>query len=350
MIAWPQGQMTAVAIEAPGRVGLGSRPIPPEAPGNVLVETSFVGLCGTDLELLHGTASYLREGMTRYPLVFGHEWSGRVAAVGPGVSNVAPGDRVVGQTMVPCGLCPMCRRGRRSLCGRLLEVGLYGLPGAAARYIRMPASSLTALPEEISDLHGTFVEPAVTVVGAFDRISCRLDDRVAVVGTGTIGLLAVQLATRMAGTVDAIGIDDAGLPLAQQLGARQVLRPEAAHASAYSVVIEASGSAAAFIRCLELLEPGGRAAIVGVANEPINTLIPGSLTLRGIEIYGIRHGLDYYDQTIDLFATGVLDPGPLVDAVIPAREASYAFDRLEHGRRGRPKVVLQLGDAVGSDQ
>jgi 2-desacetyl-2-hydroxyethyl bacteriochlorophyllide A dehydrogenase len=341
---WPEGRMSAVAITAPGRVELTELPIPKPRPDGVLVRTAYVGLCGTDLELLHGTASYLRDGRARFPLVFGHEWCGRVVAVGEDVEGVAVGDRVVGQTMVFCGLCRMCQRGRRQLCERMVEVGLYGQQGAAAEYIRMPVRSLTVLPDTLQDVSAALIEPAVTVVGGFDKVGCGLEDDVAVVGTGTIGLLAVQLASRMARSVEAIGIDEAGLKLAAACGARRTLRPEEARAGAYSLVIEASGASRAFLRSLELAETGGRVAVIGVANEAVAGLVPGELVLRGVDVFGIRHGLDYYDRTIQLFADGVLDARPLVAAVLPPEQAGRAFELLERGRSGPPKVLLRFDD------
>ena len=340
---WPDGEMTAVQIAAPGRVEVRGAPIPEPGADAVLVRTAYVGLCGTDLELLHGTASYLRDGRAAFPLVFGHEWCGVVAAVGNAVQGIAIGDRVVGQTMVACGLCRMCHRGRRQLCERMVEVGLYGLQGAAADYIRMPARSVTVLPGALSDLSAALVEPAVTVVGGFDKVACGIWDSVAVVGTGTIGLLAVQLASRLAGSVDAIGIDEAGLALAASAGARRTLRPEQAKRGSYSVVIEASGAPSAFLRCLELAEPGGRVAVIGVANEAVAGMVPGDLVLRGIDVFGIRHGLDYYDRTIQLFVAGVLKAEPLIAAVLRPEEAGRAFDLLERGRSGPPKVLLRFG-------
>jgi 2-desacetyl-2-hydroxyethyl bacteriochlorophyllide A dehydrogenase len=342
--SWPDGKMTAVQITAPGRVELADIAIPPPRPGDVLVRTSAVGLCGTDVELLHGTASYVQDGRARFPLVFGHEWCGRVVAIGEAVRGISVGDRVVGQTMVPCGLCRMCQRSRRALCQQMTEVGLYGLQGAAADYIRMPMGSLTVLPDAISDLAAPFIEPAVTVVGGFDRVSCRLDDSVAVVGTGTIGLLAIQLAARMARTVDAIGIDDAGLALARSQGARRTLRPEQAERGAYSLVIEASGASSAFLRCLELAEPGGRVAVIGVANDAIAGLVPGDFVLRGIDVFGIRHGLDYYDRTVELLVDGVLRVDSLVAEQVPARQAARAFQLMERGRSGPPKLLLRFAD------
>lgn len=346
---WPRGRMRALSIAAPRKVALGSVAIPVPRPGTALVRPTLVGLCGTDLELFHGTATYIRDGRAPYPIVFGHEWCGVVVAVDPDTTGVMVGDRVVGHTMLSCGLCRMCHRGCRNLCEHLAEVGLYGHQGAAADFLRMPVSALTTLPAEVTDRAAALVEPAVTVVGGLDRVNCGLPDQVAVLGTGTIGLLAIQLATRLAGTVHAVGIDDAGLELAERCGARRVLRPKEAEPGAYSLVIEASGASSAFARGLDLLEPGGRMAVIGVAGEPLNGLVPGDIALRGIDIIGIRHGLDYYDRTIKLIVDQVLDPELLIADVLSPNDAPRAFERLENGRSGPPKLLLRFGGSARTD-
>lgn len=339
---WPQGTMTALAIHGPGEVGPVTLPIPRPKPGAVLVRPRYLGLCGTDLELLHGNASYLRDGRASYPHVFGHEWWGEIIAVADDVAAFAPGQDVVGHTMVSCGLCPSCQRGRRSLCQRLVEVGLYGLPGAAAEYISMPAHALTQLPKPSATPCAVTIEPAVTVVEAFDRAGCDLNDRVAVVGTGTIGLLAVQLARRLAGRVEAIGVDPAGLDLAVRCGATAVHLSADAPEESYSLVVEASGAASAFSRSLRLVETGGRVAVVGVAAQPSDAVVAGDIALRGISILGIRHGLDHYERTIRLLTEGVLGGEQLLAGIFPPAQAPQAFALLEHGRSGPPKVVLDL--------
>ncbi|MFD0272949.1 zinc-binding dehydrogenase [Kitasatospora sp. NPDC127111] len=345
--------MTALRFEAPHRVALARVPRP-AAPGpdGVTVRVSLVGLCGTDLELLHGTASYLRDGRAGYPLVPGHEWCGTVAEVGSEVTEFTPGDRVVGQTMVHCGLCRTCRRGRRALCERLTEVGLYGRQGAAAEYVGLPERALSRIPDEVPDRQAALVEPAVTVVGGLEQARCRLGDRVAVIGTGTIGLLAVQLAVRLAESVDAVGIDPAGRDLARRCGARRALTPEQAREASgrYSLVVEASGAASAFGLGLDLLEPGGRLALIGVAGAPAEGFVPGELTLRGLEVIGVRHGLDHYDRTLRLFRDGVLAAEPLIAAVLPPAAGPEAFRLLAAGRSGPPKILLDFGhDAGGRD-
>ncbi|AUG80773.1 hypothetical protein CFP65_6105 [Kitasatospora sp. MMS16-BH015] len=340
------GTMAALRIEGPHRVALARVPRPEPGPGSVLVRTALVGLCGTDLELLHGTASYLRDGRAGYPVVFGHEWTGTV--VSPG-HELAVGERVVGHTMLHCGYCRMCLRGRRTLCERLREVGLYGQQGAAAEYVVMPEGSLSRVPDGVTDRAAALTEPAVTVVGGLELARCGLADRVAVIGTGTIGLLAVQLAARTAGSVDAIGIDPAGLELARRCGARRGLTPELAGRTGlgrYSLVVEASGAASAFRLGLDLLEPGGRLTVIGVAGAPAEGFAPGELALRGLEVIGVRHGLDYYDRTLRLYQDGVLDADPLIAAVLPAAEGPRAFELLANGRSGPPKLLLDFSDSA----
>jgi 2-desacetyl-2-hydroxyethyl bacteriochlorophyllide A dehydrogenase len=326
--------MTALAIAEPGRLDRISLPMPDPSEGEVLIRPRYVGLCGTDLELWHGTASYFRDGRATHPHVFGHEWWGHV---------VGDNSAVVGHTMVSCGLCVRCLRGRRQLCQRMSEVGLYARQGAAAQYIRMPAHAVTRLPDTLAQPWAVLVEPAVTVVEALTRAGCDPADRVAVVGTGTIGLLAVQLAAARGGLVDAIGIDEAGLKLATQCGAATAYFTDDAPSGDYSLVVEASGAASAFRHCLQLVEDGGRVALVGVANEPVEGVIPGEIALRGITVHGIRHGLDHYEQTVALFADQVFDARGLVAEIVPVTEAERAFELLAHGRSGPPKVILDLG-------
>lgn len=341
---WPSGTMTAVAVTGHGKAEVLPLPVPEPLPGHVLVRVTHTGLCGTDLELLHGTASYLLDGRASLPHVVGHEWTGTVAAADTD-TGLLPGQRVVGQTMVPCGRCRHCRGGQRGLCPAMHEVGLYGLQGAAASYVRMPASALVPVPDAVDDRSAVLVEPAVTVVEALRRADCRAEDRVAVVGTGTIGLIAVQLAARQAHRVDAVGIEPAGLELAVSLGAREGLTPEKAPDARYSLVIEASGSPAGFGRAVELAQPGGRIAAVGVAAGPVDGVPAARITLDGLSVLGVRHGLDHYDHVLDLLADGVLRAEPLISRVLPAARAAEAFELLEHGRGARPKVLLDFTEA-----
>ncbi|MBM0276137.1 zinc-dependent alcohol dehydrogenase [Micromonospora tarensis] len=337
---WPDGTMRAIALVGPHTVAEISLPIPSPAAGTVLIRPRHVGLCGTDLELFHGDSGYLRSGRAHYPHVFGHEWWGEVVAVAPDVRDLAPGDPVVGQTMIPCGGCGSCLRGRRQQCRRMTEVGLYGQQGATADFIRLPAHAVHRLPPRLAEPWAILVEPAVTVVEALHRAGARATDRVAVLGTGTIGLLAVQLALRVTASVTALGVQPSGLAAAARYGAVPHLVDDVPKAD-FSLVIEASGAAEAFPHALDLTERGGRVALVGVAYEQV-AVTPGELALRGLSVLGIQHGIDHYPDVIGLFEHGALDGPGLLAAAVPLDRAVDAFEMLAADRGGRPKVVLEL--------
>ena len=237
----PPDEMRAVMISGPNQLEHKHLPLPKLNPGGILIETAFVGICGTDVHLLEGNSFYLQHKYLTYPFVFGHEYTGRVVEVADGVTSLQVGDRVVGHCMVPCHSCDMCRRGKRHLCRNLKEVGLRFIQGAAAQYVSVPAYAVTRVPDGLSLKAATLVEPAVTAYHAAERSNIRPDDRVAVIGTGTLGLLALQIAKLSAESVDAIGIVESELAFAQELGARQVLHPSEVQNDSYSVVLEASG-------------------------------------------------------------------------------------------------------------
>ncbi|MEU6094315.1 alcohol dehydrogenase catalytic domain-containing protein [Streptomyces sp. NPDC047079] len=342
---WPAGAMRAAAVVSPNVAKVIDLPIPEPAPGEVLVSPLRVGLCGTDLELLHGTASYVRDGRAPYPHVFGHEWVGQVVALassGPTGTGgrISVGDRVVGHTMISCGDCRACDRGRRNECGRLREVGLYGQQGAAAQYLRMPARALSVVPDDVLDDAAMLVEPAVTVLEGLVQVRCAPGDRALVIGTGTIGLLAVQLTGRLAGTVDVVGVEDNGLAAARRMGARQAFHPGEAPAGHYDVVVEASGAAPAFHEALRTAGVGGRVAAVGVTTEAVDDVHVGDLVLRGVTVHGIRHGLDQYDRVLQLFGDGALAADGMIADVLPLDRVGDAFRLLQDGSRPAPKVAL----------
>ncbi|RBM06239.1 zinc-binding dehydrogenase [Streptomyces sp. PT12] len=345
---WPTGTMRAAVLTAEHRAEEATLPVPAPAAGEALIAPLLVGLCGTDLELLHGTATYVRDGRAPYPHVFGHEWVGRVVALppqdadAPSAGRPVVGDRVVGHTMISCGSCRACHRGRRNECGDLREVGLYGQQGAAAQYLRMPTRALTVVPDEVGDAQAVLVEPTVTVLEGLARTGRSAGDRALVLGTGTIGLLAVQLVARLTGAVDVVGVAENGLRTAAAFGARRLFRPGQAPGGHYDLVVEASGAPEAFHDAVRAAAVGGDIAVVGVAGHLVDGVDVGDLTLRGITVHGVRHGLDHYDRALRLFAEGALTADGMIARRVPLRRVPDAFRLLQDGDRAAPKVTLDL--------
>jgi 2-desacetyl-2-hydroxyethyl bacteriochlorophyllide A dehydrogenase len=335
-------EMRALLISGPNRLEHGQLPVPELDPGHILIETAFVGICGTDVHLLNGDSFYLEHKYLSYPFVFGHEYTGRVVELADDVTNLRLGDRVVGHCMVPCHFCNMCRRGKRHLCRNLKEVGLRYIQGAAAQYVSVPAYAVTKLPDNLTFKAATLVEPAVTAYHAVERSNIRPDDNVAVIGTGTLGLLALLIAKLSAGSVDAIGIVESELDLAKELGADRVLKPSEAPDNSYSVVLEASGAAVSTGLTARILDLGGRASLIGVVNEPAKDFIPSLFTLKDLTFHGILHGLDYYLRTVNLFASQRVDPTRIVEKVGPADQAEVLFQELMRGERKRPKFLIEF--------
>lgn len=341
-MSWPTGTMTAHVITAPHTVEAAEIPIPPEASDHVLVKVAYLGICGSDIELLHGNSYYLTAGLNAYPILFGHEFTGVVTAVGPGVTDFELGDRVLGISLVTCGHCAMCRRGRRNLCTEKAELGLQQLNGAAAEYIRVPQRALTPVPADLPLTLATLVEPSVVVAHALRRVHLDYGDRVAVVGTGTLGLVGVQLASKIAHQTHAIGVEDAGLALAVELGADRALRPEEVTANSYDVILEFSGAAQAYSWLPTGAAPGARIALAGVTNVDVPRFNPAEITLKDIELHGVFDGIDDYDGMLDAFARDLVDPEPLIDRILPSERMNEALHLVDTRQLTRSKVLVEF--------
>ncbi|WP_037159520.1 zinc-dependent alcohol dehydrogenase [Rhodococcoides fascians] len=330
--------MRAAVIDAPHSVSVVELDAPVCGPDDVVVAVKYVGLCGTDLELLHGTSSYLVDGKTSYPHHFGHEWVGIVQESGAHVHDLAAGDAVTGSTMIFCQSCTACGSGRRNQCSDLREVGLYEHGGAAAEFLVMPRRALVSLGRAPAEPEHVLIEPLVTVLEAVDSASVSPGDRVLVIGAGTIGSLAIAMLSQYPVTVDVLEprpIDHLGPGAA----AHSFTCTEAL-AGPYDIVVEASGGDGALGTGIGVLRPGGKCILVGVAAQS-ESIDPGAVALAGISIIGVRHGVDHYRRAAALFPLIRPALASLIDSVVPLSDAKSAFDRLE-SHRTRPKVVISI--------
>ena len=333
--------MDALQITGPAKLEQTRLPIPQLQVGEILIKTAYLGICGTDVHLLAGRSFYFDHGFLKYPFVFGHEYAGFVVAV-RGVTALKEGDRVVGHCMVECHVCDNCRKGRRHLCRNLKEVGLRFIAGAAADYVAVPAYAVTKVPDSLSLKAATLVEPTVTAYHALQRVNLKPDDTVAVIGSGALGLLALLIAKLTAARVEVIGVEEKELQFARSLGADRVLRPAEAADNSYSVVIEASGTPGSAGLAARILDLGGRCSLIGVCNGPARDFVPALVTLKDLTFHGILHGLDYYVQTVNLFASGRVDPTRLIAEVARIEDANSVFEKLVSPNRTKPKYVIEF--------
>lgn len=302
-------------LHGPGRAAVVDVEPPVAEPGEAVVDVARVGVCGTDVELYAGELQYLRDGRARFPVRPGHEWSGRVAAVGPGVDRGWVGRRVTGDTMLGCRACDRCRRGRQHLCEDRQEVGIRGRAGALAAQLAVPAWSLHALPDTVGDALGALVEPGGNALRAVRAARLSPGDRVLVTGPGTIGLLAAMFARRAGAEVHLLGREPATPEFAASLGFDRCWTTETLPRLPFDAVIDASNAESLPARAVEWVEPGGRVVFIGLAGTP-SLLDTRALALKDATAVGILSASPGLAETIGAYAEGSVDPRPLIAATI----------------------------------
>ncbi|WIM93474.1 alcohol dehydrogenase catalytic domain-containing protein [Actinoplanes oblitus] len=306
--------MRALVFTGPGVAEVRDVPEPQAGPGQVLVEVERVGVCGTDVELFTGAMSYLHTGVASYPLRPGHEWAGTVLAAGPGVDAGWVGRRVTGDTMIGCGECGRCRAGRHHVCPRRHELGCRdGLPGALAERLAFPAAYLYELPDAVDATLGALVEPGGNALRAVRAAAVAPGERLLVIGTGTIGLLAAMFGRARGAEVHLLGEQPTTLSEAP-VWTRATL-PELA----WDGVIDATNGAGIPKLAVDLVEPGGTVVYIGLAGAP-SLVDTREIVLKDVTTVGLLGASAGLGGAITAYAEKDADPRTLVAATVSLAE------------------------------
>lgn len=311
--------MRALVISGPRVAGVRDVPDPRPAAGDLVAVVERVGICGTDVELFTGEMAYFDQGHTHFPIILGHEWTGRVVAVGDGTDESWIGRRIVGETMLGCGECKFCAAGRGHVCPYRFEVGIRdGWPGALAEQMLIPSTFAHMVPESVSVTAAALVEPGGNALHALDETELSSGGRLLVLGSGTIGLLAAQFAVARGLDVHVAGTRPPSLQLARDLGVQHThdlagLREGTEER--FGAVIDATSVASSPALAIELVEPAGRVVFVGLSSAP-SSIDTRALVLRDVTAVGILSASPGLVGAIEMFASGICDPEPLVSEVI----------------------------------
>ncbi|CAI8049829.1 Sorbitol dehydrogenase, partial [Geodia barretti] len=221
-MAGEDGNLSLV-LRGPGDLQLEQRPVPKPARGEVLLGMRSVGICGSDVH--YWTHGRIGDFVLTSPMVMGHEASGKVVAVGDGVKDLKPGDRVAIEPGVPCRTCPHCKDGRYNLCPDMRFCATPPVDGSLAQFYCHPADFCYKLPENVSYDEGALLEPLSVGVHACRRAGVALGSHVLVCGAGPIGLVCLLTAKACGATSVIITDLDAGrLEVAKKLGADHVVQ------------------------------------------------------------------------------------------------------------------------------
>jgi (R,R)-butanediol dehydrogenase/meso-butanediol dehydrogenase/diacetyl reductase len=347
--------MTETSVVAAAYVGdktieVLRRPVPELRPGEVEIAPAFTGICGTDLHVLHGAM----DARVTCPAVLGHEMSGTVSRVGPGVSGWSVADPVTVVPLVWDGTCPACLAGNSHICQNLNFIGIDS-PGAMQQRWVVPAGTLLRLPADLQLDVAALVEPTAVAVHSVGRASLRAGESVLVVGGGPVGLL-VALVARLGGAdVRLTEVSGYRRRLAASFGI-EVLDPftddipavvtDWTRGAGVSLCLEVSGAPAGITTAVDSLAVRGRLCVVAVHPVPrevnLQRFFWRELTLVGTRLYTRPD----WERAVAMISSGDIPARELISAVLPLGSAPDAFAALEAG--GDVMKVLVDCQATGT--
>lgn len=320
---------------APGSVELRKLPKPAAGPSEVILEVKNVGVCGSDLH--QWTASH--SWPVNYPVVLGHEFAGVVHEVGADVQRWCVGDRVVSETAAVIDAnSPLSRVGLYNLDPSRKGFG-YGVDGAMARYVAVPARCLHRIPDALSFEKACLTEPCSVAYNAVvNNAEIRPGDRVIVIGPGTIGMLCALMAQLMGAEVAVVGLpaDRKRLDVAAAYG-MHAISGDASHWAreldglGADCVIDSAGVSATLQQAIEWVRPNGQIVKVGWGPQPIGfSLDP--IVQKNVRIQGsFSHNWPIWEKVIRLLATNKLDVSHIIGGVWPLTEWEEAFRKMKNG-------------------
>ncbi|MET0422324.1 MAG: zinc-dependent alcohol dehydrogenase family protein [Actinoplanes sp.] len=329
--------MKAAVVITPGTIAIEEVPDPTPGPTDVVVRPAAVGLCGTDLHIMDG------EFAPAYPIVPGHEFAGEIVAVGDAVTGFAVGDQVAVDPSLYCGYCYYCKRARGNQCENWAAIGVT-VSGGAAEYVAAPMANLFKLPDHLAARDAALIEPLSCALRGFDVLPRAMASDYLIYGSGTMGLMMLELAKRAGATsVSMVDLNPARLATAEQLGC-SAATTDAGQLDAprgFDVVIDCTGVAAAIRDGLGRVGRGGTFLQFGVANYDARVEIePYEIYRREITVTGSMAVLHSFDRAGELLAAGLLDPSIFISDRLPLTSYAAALDQFRAGV-GRKILIEQ---------
>ncbi len=338
--------MRAIVTDGEESVWEETRERPEPGPGEALVEIRAVGICGSDVGLIHG------EGppWTRYPLVPGHEVCAEVAELGDGVDELSVGDRVSLHGFIYCGTCRACREGRYYQCDELKEVG-FTVDGGYREYAALPVETLRPLEDDITDLEATQIDSAACTLHAMQRVETSYTDTAAVLGPGSLGLFGVQL-LKAKGVEDVAltGTREERLAVGERYGATRTINVreedpiealrEHTDGRGVDLCVEAAGAGDVVNTCLKATKKRGSVVLTGVFDGK-REIDPNDIVAKELEVVGGVTAAHAVEDVAALFRRGDLSVDGVVTHEFDLADYEEALDTVMERRDGVIKAVLR---------
>ena len=337
-------KMKAVVCTGRETIAIEQVPVPKPGPGEVLVEVKAVGLCGSDVDGYTG-----HHPMIKWPIILGHECSGVVAALGPGVDCWKEGDPVVVEPFFTCKKCPACLRSEYNLCVDLKIIG-HQIPGCLAEYLLAEDCFLHRKPENVPFAEAAIAEPVSGSLHAVERCNLRLGDFVVILGCGTIGVLAMQHALNKGAEVLIADVADFKLETAKALGVQHALNPkkddlqkkvrELTGGVGADCVIEAVGLPETLAGTVKLVKRGGTVMLIGWSGNETDPFDLTTVTLEELTVLGTIGFCWDHATALKLMAAGKVEVGPIISHRLPLERTAEGIEMLRDKKDDCWKIVI----------
>ncbi len=333
--------MKAIVFDAARTARLAEVDDPKPGADEVLVRTRLTGVCGSDMHAYHGSQPFFK-----YPEIPGHEVVGDVVEAGSGAS-AEPGQRVVLDPTINCGVCRPCSLGRYNCCTDIKVIGVHA-PGTFAELFVAPAKRLHVVPDSVSDEMAMLVEPLSIAHHATDRADITPGDTVAIIGGGTIGLSLLLMAQARGGRCAVLDLEESRLALARRMGAELTVNAgerdsveammEWTDDVGVARAFEAVGTPPTIRAAAEMAASAGRAVILGLCAKDV--VLPGAMFVRKeLEVVGSRLHQNTVEKTLAMLAREEIDPAPMLTEIRPMDAYETALTDLQE----RPADFIKIG-------
>ena len=309
--------MKAAICDKPFEITVREAPTPVPGPDELLIQVKASAICGSDMKAYEG-----KHPLIRLPIILGHEFSGVIVEKGSQVNGFRVGERVVVEPSSVCGQCFFCQRMDYSLCDNLKQLG-HQLPGSFAEYTIAKARFTYLLPDGTPFEKGALAQPLAIGIHALHRAGIRRGQTVLILGTGTIGLLLIQLALQKGARVFASDLVDFKLEKAKALGAHQVWKgssPEMmgeveaqTNGLGADVVIEAAGSSATIQQAFSAVRKSGTVLLLGLTGHSKEEVPLERVTLNELNLHGsMRYAMGDFPEAIEMIHQKSIDLDSLI--------------------------------------
>ncbi len=340
--------MKAIKIEKPWEVGLVELPKPVPAEGEALIKIVSAGICGSDIGAFRGT-----NGLVSYPRVIGHELAGIVESIPEdNPKGIKVGDKVIIDPYLYCGDCYPCSIGRTNCCTSLNVLGVH-VDGGMAEYFRHPANMLVKMPEDMTWTDAALAEPLTISLHGVHRGGLKAGEYCAIIGAGTIGLLAGMVAEAYGAHAILIDIVQERLDFAKELGIEYIINSkeedpvarikEITGGMMAQQVMECSGANVMVRNSLDYVSHAGRITFTGWPKA--ETSLPTDvITRKEIDIRGARTSAGEFEEAIDLIYTKKVDAQKILTKTVSVDDAAETLKDIEKNPANYLKVIVEFGE------